>query len=405
MIRQCVILLGGLGTRLGDLTRSMPKPLLEVAGRPFVDILVGEAIRRGFTSIVLLAGHAAEIVNEYAALRRTTLPEGVQLEVVVESEPLGTGGAVRNALDHLHPRFLLMNGDTWFDFNWLDLALASTDKAIIAGRAVPLADRYEHLAIDADGSVSAIVPRGSHHGEAVINGGVYIFDRADIARYVGRFSIEADLLPRLVEEDRLSARAYSGFFIDIGVPDSLAEARRTIADQLHRPALFLDRDGVLNHDDHYVGMADRVRWIDGAADAIRAANNAGAYVFVVTNQAGVAKGHYREQDVKVLHQWMADELRPGGAHVDDWRYCPYHPEATVDAYRQAHPWRKPEPGMLLDLMAQWPVDVGHSLMVGDQPSDLAAAQAAGVAAQHFPGGNLNEAIAPWIASLRSERNR
>lgn len=399
MINQCVILLGGLGTRLGDLTRSMPKPLLEVAGRPFVDILVGEALRRGFTDILLLAGHASEVVGNYVDTRRSGLPEGVSLRVVVESEPLGTGGAVRNALEWLDDRFLLMNGDTWFDFNWLDLAMAPGAGAVIAGRVVPLADRYEHLEVDAQGRVTAIVPRGERIGEAVINGGLYVLDKTDIAAMRGKFSIEADLLPRLVSQGRLGARVHRGFFIDIGVPDSLAEARRTIADQLRRPALFLDRDGVLNHDDNYVGFSERLRWMDGAAEAVRAANEAGAFVFVVTNQAGVAKGHYAEADVLALHRWMACELRRHGAHVDDWRYCPYHLEATVAAYRQAHPWRKPEPGMLLDLMEHWPIDADRSLMVGDQPSDLAAAAAANVTALRFEGGNLAAAVAPWLAQL------
>lgn len=405
MIRQCVILLGGLGTRLGELTRTMPKPLLEVAGGPFVNILLTEATRRGFTDILLLAGHASEVVQTYAEQRRIRLPSSTKLTVVVEEQPLGTGGAVRNALEHLDERFLLMNGDTWFDFNWLDLALVPSEDAVIAGRKVPLADRYEHLAIDPRGRVTAIVPRGGHEGEAVINGGIYVMNKADFAAYEGRFSIEADLLPRLVAEGRLSARVHDGFFIDIGVPDSLSEARQTIAGRLRRPALFLDRDGVLNHDDNYVGTSDRLRWMDGAAAAVKAANEAGAYVFVVTNQAGVAKGYYDEADVQVLHRWMSDALRDCGAHIDDWRYCPYHAEATVAAYRQAHPWRKPQPGMLLDLMAHWPVERSRSLLVGDQPTDLDAAAAAGVAALKFGGGNLAEAIEPWIDRLKSGETR
>lgn len=404
MLKQCVILLGGLGTRLGYLTRETPKPLLEVAGGPFVDVLVREACRRGFSNILLLAGHAAPVVESYITARRASLPDGVSLDIVVEGEPLGTGGAVRNALSQLHDRFLLMNGDTWFDFNWLDLARGSQDVAVIAARKVPQADRYEHLAIDPEGRVTAILPRGSSQGDAIINGGLYVLNKTDISGFEGKFSVEDDLLPHLVAEGRLVAQAYDGFFIDIGVPDSLAFARETIAHQLRRPALFLDRDGVLNHDDNYVGTPDRLRWMDGAAEAVRAANNAGAYVFVVTNQAGVAKGHYQESDVLALHRWMAGGLRSQGAHIDDWRYCPYHPDAVVAAYRQTHPWRKPEPGMLMDLIAHWPVNVERSLLVGDQPTDMAAAAAAGVASYCFSPGNLAQAIAPWLASFASERN-
>lgn len=404
MVSQCVILLGGLGTRLGELTRRMPKPLLEVAGKPFVDVLVREASRRGFTDILLLAGHAADVVEEYVGARHSDLPAGVTIKMIVETEPLGTGGAVRNAMDQLDDRFLLMNGDTWFDFNWLELTLTPQDDAIIAARKVPLADRYEHLDINPEGVVSAIRPRGSHTGDAIINGGLYILNKADLTGFSRKFSIEGDLLPYLVGQGRLRAQVHEGFFIDIGVPDSLAFAREIIPEQLRRPALFLDRDGVLNHDDNYVGTVERLRWMEGAAEAVRAANDAGAYVFVVTNQAGVARGYYQEEDVRALHRWMADALRSKGAHIDDWRYCPFHPEATLPEYRQAHPFRKPEPGMLLDLMAHWPVDLKRSLMVGDQPSDMAAAAAAGVASLKFSAGNLAQAIMPWINRLAMERN-
>lgn len=404
-IRQCAILLGGLGTRLGAFTHAMPKPLLDVGGKPFVDVLVGEALRRGFTDILLLAGHASSVVEDYAAALRTRLPAGAGVTVSVEPEPMGTGGGVRFAANHLADRFLLLNGDTWFDFNWLELLQAAAHGPALAARPVPSADRFETLEIASDGRVARIVPRGEAQGEVLINGGTYIFDKADFLRFGDKFSIETDVLPMLVREGRLRAVARDGYFIDIGVPESLAAAQTDIPRQRTRPALFLDRDGVLNHDDHYVGSPDVLRWMDGAAEAVRLANALGIYVFVVTNQAGVAKGRYGEADVQALHRWMADELRRNGAAVDDWRYCPYHPEATELAYRQLHPWRKPAPGMLNDLMAHWPIERERSLLVGDQPSDLAAAEAAGIAAVQFAGGNLHEFLAPQLAAMVSSMNQ
>jgi D-glycero-D-manno-heptose 1,7-bisphosphate phosphatase len=401
-IRQCAILLGGLGTRLGALTHAMPKPLLDVAGKPFVDVLVGEALRRGFTDLQLLAGHAADVVQDYAHGLRARLPAGASVTVSVEPEPMGTGGGVRFAGDHLADRFLLLNGDTWFDFHWLDLLQAAAHGPALAARPVPAADRYETLEIAGDGRVTRIVPRGEAAGEVLINGGAYVLDKADLLGFPEKFSIESDLLPQLVQQGRLHAVARTGYFIDIGVPASYAEAQTAIPHQRTRPALFLDRDGVLNHDDHYVGSPDRLRWMDGAADAVRLANQLGIYVFVVTNQAGVAKGHYGEADVQALHQWMAAELRRVGAAIDDWRYCPFHPDATNPAYAGVHPWRKPAPGMLNDLMANWPVDRAHSLMVGDQPTDLAAAAAAGVAAVPFAGGNLHHFLAPRLAAMAGQ---
>jgi D,D-heptose 1,7-bisphosphate phosphatase len=399
--RQCVILVGGLGTRLGDLTGAMPKPLLPVAGRPFLDILVAEAARRGFRHFLFLAGHAAREVQSFADTLAVRHGPDFRFDLSIEPEPLGTGGALIHALPLLEPHFLLLNGDTWCDFNWLDLLLhaQATGGSMAAVREVPVADRYESFDLDAAGLVSGIIPRGTRPGPALINAGVYALQKADLAGFSGTFSLEDMILPRLVKQRRLGALRQDGFFIDIGIPATYETGQQSIPARLRRGALFLDRDGVINHDDNYVHRPDQVRWMDGAIAAIKRANDAGLYVFVVTNQAGVARGYYPETAVQNLHDWMADTLRSNGASVDDWRYCPYHPEGTVDRYRGLHDWRKPGPGMLLDLIRHWPIDTAHSLMIGDQPTDMAAAEAAGVPGARFIGGDLDSFLAGRIPAL------
>jgi D-glycero-D-manno-heptose 1,7-bisphosphate phosphatase len=161
-----------------------------------------------------------------------------------------------------------------------------------------------------------------------------------------------------------------------------------------KPALFLDRDGVLNEDHGYVFRWADFRWIAGAREAVAAFNRAGWLVIVVTNQSGVGRGFYSEDDVHALHERMAEDLAASGAHIDAFYYAPDHPDAPLDAYRHPDPpLRKPNPGMILQALQDWPIDRDASLLIGDKPSDLEAALRAGIKGVLFEGGDPRQFLA------------
>jgi len=399
-IRQCAVLVGGVGSRLGLMTADTPKPLLPCGDRPFLAWLMREFVRFGVEEFVLLAGHRAEQVKAAVNALLATLPREVRILVVCEPLRAGTGGAVFHARDQLADRFLLCNGDSLFDCNLAGLLSdASNDGAAIVGRMLLrcVDDMSRYGVVELDGaSVTAFRPRAADRSAGTMNAGIYLFNRSLIADLSSVCSLEADVLPRLAERGLLCGTIGEGYFRDIGTPEDYARAQREIPRALRRRALILDRDGVINVDHGYVGTRDRFEWMPGAREAIRAATDAGWHVFVVTNQSGVARGLYAETAVAALHGWMIDEVRHAGGTIDDIRYCPFHPDAVVPAYRRTSDWRKPAPGMLLDLMRAWELDAPRCVLVGDQPTDMSAAAAAGIEGRLFPGGNLADFVWPIL---------
>jgi D-glycero-D-manno-heptose 1,7-bisphosphate phosphatase len=333
-LRQCVVLAGGRDT------------LRTCGDRPLLAWLLRELQRYGIEEAVLLAGDQAAALRAAGPGLQARLPREMRLRIAEAAPSAGTGGALHQVRDLLDPHFLLCHGTRWLGTN--------------------LAPLLAPLAAD-DGS--GRLPR---HGDA--DAGIAVLDRRMVDHLQPGSAPERDVLAAsgaLPAQDALPAR-------------------------LRRRALFLDRDGVINVDHGYVGSIERFQFVAGAREAIARATRAGWHVFIVTNQSGVARGFYDETAVQTLHRWVRAQVQEAGGTIDDVAYCPHHPEAVVAAYRRRCDCRKPAPGMLLDLLRRWEVDPAGCVMVGDQPTDLQAAAAAGVVGARFHGGNLDDFVAPLL---------
>ena len=377
---------------MGALGQTIPKPLVPVGGEPFLNHLLRAAVRQGFEHIVLLAGHLGAQVQhlyDHASFGRA------RLNVIVEEQPLGTGGALRQVRDHLAESFVAVNGDTYFDTNLraLDHGLQSAPdlSANIIVRGVDDLGRFGSVEVR-DGRVIAFREKdpASTGLAGLINGGAYALRRDALERLpAGPSSIEHDLFPGLANAGRLGALIGEGDFIDIGLPDTYEQACQTLPQRL-RPALFLDRDGVINHDDGYVHKFSELRWVEGVKTVIQNANNLGMAVIVVTNQAGIGRGFYTEGDVLKLHYEIKSHMLEQGVFIDDFYFSPFHPEAGIGRYNIPKPLdRKPASAMILRAARDHGLDLSRSTLIGDQASDIAAGQTLGIRALKFRGDDLS----------------
>jgi D-glycero-D-manno-heptose 1,7-bisphosphate phosphatase len=166
-----------------------------------------------------------------------------------------------------------------------------------------------------------------------------------------------------------------------------------------RRAVIFDRDGVLNVDHNYVSEPEKLEWIPGAMRAVRRCNEAGVLAIVATNQSGIGRGYYDEAAMHALHEQMKADLAAEGAWIDAIYWCPFHPEAVSEALRHPdHPDRKPNPGMILQALAEWNLDPADVLLIGDKETDMEAARRARVAGHLFSGGNLEAFVVERLAA-------
>ena len=267
-VKQALLLVGGRGTRLGALAASTPKPLLEVApGTRFLDLLLDEVARQGFDEVILLAGHMGEQVE---ALYHGRTVRQAKVDVVREPEPAGTGGALWSARERLDPWFIMANGDSLFDINVRALAMrpSSSCRARLALREIADVSRYGSVELAGDRIVAFREKLPGVGTPGLISGGVYLLSREVLQHVRVPSSLETEIFPQLAAAGLLGGRVFDGYFIDIGLPEALAQAADELPGWLIRPAAFFDRDGVLNRDAGYTNRPEDLEWMPGAREVI-----------------------------------------------------------------------------------------------------------------------------------------
>ncbi|MBF0183145.1 MAG: HAD-IIIA family hydrolase [Magnetococcales bacterium] len=368
---QAVILAGGRGTRLAPLTDSMPKPMVPFHGRPFLAYLIEHLREQGFTRVLLLLGYRAQQIQDYFTDGQQF---GVQIDYSVTPEEDETGTRVRKARALLDPIFLLMYGDNywpmpfaamWDRFKRHDVAAMLTVYGNQDGFS------RDNIQLDADGMIRLYDKSRTAEGLKGVDLGFMILCKEVVDLLAdGNISFEATLYPQLAKRGQLLAFITEHRYYSITSPGKLPVMEQFLA---RRPAVLLDRDGVLNRKmprAHYVCSWQDWQWLPGALSALRRLQVAGYRVIVVTNQAGVARGAMSEADLQAIHARMQQEVEAAGGKIDAIYTCPH-------GWDEGCACRKPKPGMLLQAQRDFHLDLSRVWYVGDDERDGLAADAAG----------------------------
>jgi len=391
------ILAGGQGTRLATRAGNLPKPMVPVMGKPLMQHQVELCRDHGFFDIALLVHYRHEAISEHFG---DGSQFGVRIRYEVEAAPRGTSGALRDALPVLAERFLLLYGDTYLDVDltrlWQHHIAADADATLFLHPNDHPHDS-DLVEIGHDGTVRGILPYPRAPGQDhrnLVNAALYVLERKGLEAYTpteGKADIAKHMFPAMVSAGRRLAAYVSPEYIkDMGTPERLDKVERDIEFGLPerlsrrglRQAVFLDRDGTLNHEVTHLRAPEQLELIGGVAAAVRQLNRNGHLAVVITNQPVVARGDVTRDGLDAIHARLESLLGEGGAYLDGLYLCPHHPDkgfpGEVSELKIACICRKPLPGMIDDACRDLDISRAASWMVGDTTADIEAGRRAGV---------------------------
>ncbi|GMO42022.1 MAG: HAD-IIIA family hydrolase [Termitinemataceae bacterium] len=417
-----VIEAGGRGTRIASIASDIPKPMISICGKSILEHQIENLKKNGLSKIILVIGYLGGVIQEYFG---DGSKFGVEIDYYVETEPLGSAGALFKIREKTSRDFLVINGDIIFDVDFSSfIEFHKTKKAMCSLAAHPNSHPFDSslLVTDDNQCVSAWLSKEDkrEYYSNLVNAGLHILSHSllDEAEKICDFSkkkidLDREIIKPLLHTKKIFAYRTSEYIKDMGTPDRYHQVENDMQSGIialrnlscKQRAVFLDRDGTLNKERGFITSPDDLELIDGVSDAVKAINKKGLLCIVITNQPIIARGEASLSLLHLIHKKLETELGSQGAYIDAIYFCPHHPDSGFRGERPEYKidceCRKPKPGMLLKAAKDFNIDLSASFMVGDSTKDAIAGSRAGCKSFLLKTEKNTELPqgAQWISSL------